>query len=147
MKNGSLISYALTPLLARQDVSLKAGSMMANPFPKLPNYFLDRLLIAPEISVAYGLSFPHFQVFGMEITAWALVFLLSGVIFGAFLPSSNQSNQKSDEQSRIIKYILPVYILCFLPDIKSFRYVALALLLTYVGFFALVKTKNFFTLR
>lgn len=69
MKRGNLISYAFTPVLASQDVSLAATYMMKSPFPKLPNFFLDSIQLAPEISFAYGLSFPHFRIGNIEITS------------------------------------------------------------------------------
>lgn len=82
LKDGTLNSYAFNPVLATQSVSFSAGSMMANPFPKGPNFILDKVKIAPEISWAYGLSYPHAKFGPFEVNAWIFVFFGLGFILG-----------------------------------------------------------------
>ena len=82
LKDGTLNSYAFNPVLATQSVSFGGGSMMANPFPKGPNFILDKINIAPEISWAYGLSYPHAKFGPIEVNAWMFVFFSLGFILG-----------------------------------------------------------------
>lgn len=84
-KNNSLKIYATKPLLASQDSSLGASTQWKKlPSPFLANYILDKVLIAPEVTVAYGLSYPLKRIGEYEINAWSFLIFIYGFFWGIF---------------------------------------------------------------
>lgn len=80
---GAIHAYALRPLLALQRVNARETSMVGSRVPRLLNGALDALRIAPEVSVAYGLSYPFRRLGDHELSAWSILFLGAGFLQGA----------------------------------------------------------------
>ena len=82
-KKNILNIYATKPLIASQNSSLGASTQWKKlPSPQIANYLLDKILIAPEVTVAYGLSYPLKRIGEYEVNSWSIIIFLQGFVCG-----------------------------------------------------------------
>lgn len=82
LSHSYLQSFAFRTLVASQEVSLARGgsSVIESVIPTLINGMLEGVRIAPEISAAYGLTFPFLRLGEYTVNTWTLLFVLYGLV-------------------------------------------------------------------
>lgn len=80
LSHSYLQSFALRTLVASQEVSLVRGgsSVIDSAIPTFVNGLLETVRIAPEISAAYGLTFPFVRFGDYTVNTWTFLFLVYG---------------------------------------------------------------------
>jgi hypothetical protein len=67
--------------VASQEVSLRGGtSVIDSSIPSLINSVLEDVRIAPEISAAYGLTFPFLRFGSYTVNTWTFLFIVYGML-------------------------------------------------------------------
>jgi GR25 family glycosyltransferase involved in LPS biosynthesis len=82
VSSGLLHAYVPKILLARQKVSSDVSSI-AEKVPRVLNRKLDNILLAPDVSLAYGLSYPLGKIGGFTVNAWSALFFVLGIVGGS----------------------------------------------------------------
>lgn len=82
LSHSYLKSFAFRTLVASQEVSLARGgsSVIESAIPTLVNGFLEDMRIAPEISAAYGLTFPFLRFRNYTVNTWTFLFFVYGFV-------------------------------------------------------------------
>ena len=84
-----LNAFSLKNILASQDVSVHSSSI-SQKMPRIASK-LDKVLIAPQVSLRYGLSYPIMNIQSFDITGWTYIVFFYGIFSGlklSFLKSS-----------------------------------------------------------
>lgn len=85
MNDRRLNMYSVSPDLAYQR-DMAASTIASFDFPKTLVPLLARVRDPKRVSAAYYLSSPVGQVLGVRIDAWALVFVVLGILYARTLP-------------------------------------------------------------
>lgn len=82
LSHSYLQSFAFRKLVAFQEVSVARGgsSVIESEIPTLINGFLEDVRIAPEISAAYGLTFPFVRFGSYTVNTWTFLFIAYGLV-------------------------------------------------------------------
>lgn len=74
--------YALYPPLASQELSAEVSSNLAANYPRILNPHLHRIRDSSGMGLDYKLSINGYEIWGVPINGYLLVYLFSGILSG-----------------------------------------------------------------
>ncbi len=110
--------YATNPQLAIQENSSSTTSNnISQNYPVYINKFLDKFRDRVNITYGYKLSFPYYNIYGYDITAFTFAFLLLGLLVGMILRYTRIAIKRK------LMIILGIILIINLPEFKHFNWI------------------------